>query len=110
RILWSSRFQWLLANVAVESHANHVAAHGERNALRSRMRRAAGREDEFFDLQRIIKCQELCYHATHGVAADGRERTPALDEISSLGDRDPLHCRKETVARRRGFRNRDWHH
>src|SRR5262249_51825194 len=53
-------FNGVLANVALEAHADHVAAHDERNALRSRMRGTAGREDEFFHPPRIIKCQELC--------------------------------------------------
>ena len=52
-----TRFNRVLTNVALEAHANHVAAHGKRNALRSRMRRAAGSKDEFLDLVRMIQGQ-----------------------------------------------------
>ena len=77
-----SRFDGVLTNVALEAHANHVAAQGKRNALRSRMRRAAGSKDQFLNLVRMVQCQQLRHDPTHGVAADNRLFHPQMIENS----------------------------
>src|SRR5262245_62144254 len=65
-------FNGVLANVTLEAHANHVAAHGERNALRPGMRRAAGSKDELSNFVGVVQCQQLRDDAAHGVTADNR--------------------------------------
>ncbi len=63
-------FDGVLADVIFEALAHHVAAHGERNAVRSGVRGATGGENQLFDLSWIVESQKLRDHAAHGMAAD----------------------------------------